>query len=79
MQNKLDPHIIRKIAAEAECVEATVERVRAGLPVRPLSAHRVRAALTRLGWLHLFPGLESTIIGVDPAPTYIRERVGSGK
>jgi hypothetical protein len=66
MQTKLDPHVIRKIAAEAECVAATVSRIHAGLPVRALSAHRVRAALQRLGWMHLFPALATTEIGLAP-------------
>jgi len=78
MKTKLDPHVIRKIAAEAEVVEATVSRICEGLPVRPLSAHRVREALTRLGLLHLIPELERTQIG--PASDHVNPGLrASGK
>jgi hypothetical protein len=61
--SRLDPHIVRQICVETPCAPQTVIRIYEGRLVKPLSMHRVRAALQRLGMLHLFPGLDSVVIG----------------
>ena len=61
--NRLDPHIVRQICVETPCAPQTVIRIYEGRLVKPLSMHRVRAALQRLNMLHLFPGLETVVIG----------------
>lgn len=46
----LDAHALRQVAVEAMVDPRTVARLLAGGEVRPLSAQRIRAALSRLGF-----------------------------